>query len=148
MKTLIHRRSTLLLLLLLTAISFGLFLSCSEPICDGLPITEYNITIEEIPEALPVGVDLYFPIIVRLEPVNPEIDSLFCGIYDSENVPYLEFYLYDDGSAYDHPTESALLSVRSGDNVPGDGRFTRQITGQNFEGEFGTYVFFFETPDG
>jgi hypothetical protein len=103
-----------------------------------------------MPEALPVGVALYFPIVVRLESLDgsPIPDSLFCEVRDPEDEHYLDFYLYDDGNAFDHPPGSDLLSLRSGDNVPGDGRFTRQITGQNFTGDYGLYVFAFEMPDG
>ncbi len=124
-----------------------IFLSCAEGI-DGWHIY-YRVTIEEIPEALPVGVVLYFPIIVRVEPVErPLPDSLGCRVVDPEGALYLDFYLYDDGNAFDHPPVSDFLSLRSGDNVPGDGRFTRQITGQDFAGVHGVYVLEFRTPDG
>ncbi|MBU1936759.1 hypothetical protein KKG05_05115 [bacterium] len=144
-----NRRSTLLLVFLLSAISLGLFVSCTTTDGDD-PITppEYAITIEEIPEALPVDIDIYFPIVIQLEPSNPDVDSLYCAIYNPEDGLFLEFYLYDDGSAFDHPSESSLLSVRSGDNVPGDSRFTREITGKDFENDFGIYTFNFITPDG
>ncbi len=149
MKKSTNRRSTLMFVFLLSAIGFGLFLSCSTMDPNGIiSPPDYTIIIEEIPEALPVDVAIYFPIVIQLEPSNPDIDSLYCLIFNPENESFLDFYLYDDGSAFDHPMESTLLSVRSGDNVPGDSRFTRQITGQDFEGDFGTYTFDFVTPDG
>jgi hypothetical protein len=147
MTKLVHRCSVVLLALLTTASVSGLFLSCADN-DNGHISPDYIITIEEMPEALPVGVALYFPIIVRLEPNEPGTDSLLCWISDPDDELYLSFYLHDDGSAYDHPSEGDLFGVRSGDIVPGDGRFSRQITGQSFGGAFGTYAFDFVAPDG
>jgi len=143
----VHRCSVLLLALLTAASVSGLFLSCADN-DNGDIVADYIITIEEMPEALPVGVALYFPIIVRLEPNEPKTDSLLCWISDPDDELYLSFYLHDDGSAYDHPSEGGLFGVRSGDIVPGDGRFTRQITGENFDDAYGTYAFDFVAPDG
>jgi len=139
----------LVIVILPALLGSNLFLSCSKGLIDNWA-PHYGITIEEMPEALPVGVALYFPIVVRLESLDgsPIPDSLFCEVRDPEDEHYLDFYLYDDGNAFDHPPGSDLLSLRSGDNVPGDGRFTRQITGQNFTGDYGLYVFAFEMPDG
>jgi hypothetical protein len=147
MTELVHRCCVLLLTLLTAASVSGLFLSCADNDNGGIS-PDYIITIEEMPEALPVGVALYFPIIVRLEPNEPGTDSLLCWISDPEDELYLSFYLHDDGSAYDHPSEGGLFGVRSGDIVPGDGRFSRQITGQNFDDAYGTYAFDFMAPDG
>ena len=140
----IHRRSTLLLVFLLSAISFGLFLSCDTTPPNNGDSKQVQVMIEEIPEALPVGIDLFFPIVVKIsEPVGETFDSIYCQVFDPNGEDYLAFTLYDDGSAFDHPPESDLLSLRSGDIVPGDGRFTRQINGKNFQDDFGTYNFLF-----
>ncbi len=144
MKKSINRRSTLLLIFLLSAISFGLFLSCDTTPPNNGDSKQVQVTIEEIPEALPVGIDLFFPIVVNIsESVGEAFDSIYCHIYDPSGGDYLVFTLYDDGSAFDHPPESDLLSLRSGDIVPGDGRFTRQINGKNFQDDFGIYIFEF-----
>lgn len=150
MKRLKNRHSTLLLIFLLGAMSFGLFLSCespSKPIDEDWSIAE--ITIEEIPEALPVGVDLFFPIVVKAvkisDPYNVDIDSMYCIMSSPDGEEYMTFVLYDDGSAFEHPPESDFLSLRSGDNVPNDYHFTRQINGKNFQGDFATYNFTFLT---
>jgi hypothetical protein len=108
------------------------------------------MTIEEMPEALPVGIALYFPIVVRVESLDgsPIPDSLGCWMSNPEGALYLDFYLYDDGSAFDHPPVNDFLSLRSGDNVPHDGHFTRQISGQNFAGDYGIYDLVFHVPNG
>jgi len=144
-----HFRRMLVPTILLALLGGSLFLSCSEGIVEKWQIT-YGVTVEEIPEALPVGVALYFPIVVRLESPDgsPIPDSLLCQVRDPEGADYLNFCLFDDGNAFDHPPANDFLSLRSGDNVPGDGRFSRQISGQNFTGEYGIYKFLFLAPDG
>lgn len=141
-----NRCSTFALWLLFLALVVPFFVSCTDEDTVSSPPTPV-LTIEEIPEALPAGIDLYFPIIVEVEHFELwNIDSVGCEISGPEGQPDTTFYLFDDGSAFDHPPGSDLLGVRSGDNVPGDGRFTRQITGLGFEDNYATYVLTFTLP--
>jgi hypothetical protein len=146
MKKLVHRNAIELLTFLLVALLLGLFLSCENNVIkDDWPIIK--VEIEVIPEALPAGVDLYFPIVVKVyEPEGVEYDSVRCEVIDPQGVDFTTFYLYDDGSVYNHLPESDFLSLRSGDIVPGDNRFTRQINGRGFENNYGSYLFRFEIP--
>jgi hypothetical protein len=152
MNTKLHFRVPQIFLVTIFSAILGssLFLSCSEGVIDDGQVMHYSMMVEAIPEAVPVGVALYFPLVVRLESPDGSLipDSLLCEVWDPEGTDYLNFYLYDDGNAFDHPPANDFLSLRSGDIVPGDGRFTRQITGQNFAGEYGIYKFAFVAPDG
>ncbi|MFH1010898.1 MAG: hypothetical protein V1784_06665 [bacterium] len=119
-----------------------MFVSCTEEDNGTLPPSPV-IVIEQIPEGLPAGYALFFPIMVQVEHADIwEIDSVACQMSNPQGQHYATFYLFDDGSVYDHPTEADFLSVRSGDNVPGDGHFSRQISGQGFI-DYGTYVLTF-----
>ena len=136
-----HSRKISALCSLLLLASPWLLVSCSDE--DGPPPPPCCLTlvIEQIPEALPAGHALFFPIVIKAENGDfSGIDSLTCEMLNPEGEYYTTFYLFDDGSAYDHVEGSDFLGLRSGDNVPGDGRYTRQISGQGFSGSFGAYL--------
>jgi len=142
-----HSRKILALSSLLLLASPWLLISCSEE--DGLPPPPccLALVIEQMPEALPAGYALFFPIVLKTKNGDPSgIDSLTCEMFSPQGELYTTFHLYDDGSAYDHVEGSDFLGLRSGDNVPGDGHFTRQISGLGFS-NYGVYYLRFSAPE-